>query len=121
MRRAKHIIEAYFDPNEGEPFKARLGRCYELAGRFASHNEHAVLIHGSIQGFGRPRIKHAWVEIDGGVWEPASGQLHDPDVFRAVFNPQEEKRYDHEQTLVASLREKHWGPWDGPPPRPRRS
>lgn len=81
MRRACQIIEAYVDPNEGEPFKARLGRCYELAGRFASHNEDAILVHGSIQGFGKPRLDHAWVEIDGGIWEPASGQLYQREVL----------------------------------------
>jgi hypothetical protein len=114
MVKSAHIIQEVVDTDSRIPFKKRLGRCYELAGRFASNNEGAILVHGSIEGFGKPRIGHAWVEVDGQVWEPASGKMWDPKVFDMFFSPEEEFRYDHEGVLVMSLRSSHWGPWDEP-------
>lgn len=70
-------------------------------------------MHGSIQGFGKPRIDHAWVEVDGQVWEPAGGQLLDRRVFDAIFNPVEEQWYDHNAVLSLSLERGTWGPWSG--------
>ena len=109
--RSRALIEALVNPDASVPFKKRLGRCYELAGRLATSNSEAVLVHGSIQGFGKPRIDHAWVEVDGQVWEPAGGQLWDRRVFDAIFNPVEEQRYDHNAVLSLSLEHGTWGPW----------
>lgn len=112
--RSAQIIQEVVDSDSGIPFKKRLGHCYELAGRFATNNQEATLVHGSIEGFGNPRIGHAWAEIDGKVWEPASGRIWDRVVFDGLFNPKEDFRYDNEGVLVMSLRHGHWGPWDGP-------
>lgn len=115
--KARDLIEALVNPNADEPFNKRLGRCYELAGRLASHNEDAVLVHGSIQGFGNPRIDHAWVELENGnVWEPASNQEWDRRVFNEMFNPRVNKKFDYESVLKANLQYSHWGPWDGTEP-----
>lgn len=109
---AATIIEAYEDPTKDTN---RLGRCYEIAGRFASHHDGVTLVHGSIQGFNNPRIDHAWVELpDGSVWEPASGHEWDRTVFDGIFRPQEKMRFNHMDTLVNSLKAGHWGPWDSP-------
>ena len=66
------------NPNENETMKARLGRCYELSGMLVLHNPGPgiTLVHGSIQGMGKPRIEHAWVELaDGSVWDLNSALL----------------------------------------------
>lgn len=93
-------------------FRVRLGRCYELAGRRAGFTAGAILVHGSIQGFGHPRIGHAWVVLPSGVvWEPILDQEIDADVFREFFSPEVEVTYEREEVLVLMLREMHWGPW----------
>lgn len=112
-------LSAFYNPNEKEPLKQRLGRCYELAGRLASNNDHATLIHGSIQGFGNPRIDHAWVEINGQIWEPCTNKLWEPQVFNVVWNPIENQRFSSEQVNIHILKEEHWGPWDGTVPSKR--
>lgn len=92
--------------------KSRLGLCYQLAGRYAAHHDDAVLVHGSIQGRGKPRIDHAWVKLaDGQIWEPVADVTLDPRVFDAVFNPIEDKTYTSEQVNLQTLRFQHWGPW----------
>lgn len=94
--------------------KERLGRCYELAGRFITNNV-GILVHGSIQGFDNPRIGHAWVELpDGNIWEPASAKIWPVEIFSAMFNPEVEQRYDEDETRIAMLRSRHWGPWVEP-------
>lgn len=109
------VLPAYDDPSGKLEFRQRLGRCYELAGRFASHHDGVALIHGSIQGFGNPRIDHAWVELpDGNVWEPASGQVWDRAVFDVLYHPKVGQRFSHMDVLVNLCRERHWGPWDAP-------
>ena len=106
------VEEDYHNPNEDEPFKKRLSRCYELAGRFASHNEGCKLVHGSIQGGNHPRIKHAWVELpNGDIWEPIGNQPWSKDAFERLYNAIPEKEFDTERTNVNILRNKHWGPW----------
>lgn len=102
-------IESMQDDNE---FNRRLGRCYELAGKYAAFNVDGTLVHGSIEGMGNPRIGHAWVELkDGTVWEPITDQIWDARVFQAFFNPKVEKRYSSKETNVITMNHKHWGPW----------
>lgn len=109
----KQYTEDYHNSDKDIPFKKRLGRCYELAGRFAMNNEGTALVHGSIEGFGNPRIGHAWVELENGkIWEPATGQEWDGDAFAGFFNPKLDEYYEHEELLKQVLRQKNWGPWE---------
>ena len=109
----KQYSEAFLDPDEKTPFKKRLGRCYELAGRFAMHNPGTALVHGSIQGFGNPRIDHAWVELGGKkIWEPASGKEWDSEIFAAVFKPKPHNWYETKELYAKAGTEGTWGPWD---------
>jgi hypothetical protein len=96
-----------------KPSNPRLGRCYELAGEFAlMGDEGVILVHGSIQGFGNPRLKHAWVELpNGSVWEPASNKEWDRQVFDRVFNPQADNKYDQLSVAKYCTQHEHWGPW----------
>ena len=64
----------------GIPFRERLGRCYELSGRYLMGTEGTTMVHGTIEGAGRPPIDHAWVVTkEGKVFEPASNHLYAPD------------------------------------------
>lgn len=94
--------------------RARLGRCYELAGRAAAFAELDVtLVHGTIEGFGNPRIGHAWLVLPGGdVWEPVSDEVWDAVVFDAVFDPGVVSEYGSGEVRVLMVRFGHWGPWD---------
>ena len=97
---------------------ARPGRCYELSGRYILNDAapDAVLVHGSIQGFGHPRIAHAWVEDgESGIWEPVTDEHYPPEVFAALFNPLREHTYTSCQTSLMALKTKHWGPWNASP------
>lgn len=105
--------EGSYNPNKDLSFQDRLGRCYELAGRYASANERDTLVHGSIQGLGNPRIQHAWVALENGnIWEPTTGEYWPKQAFEGLFHPQEDKHYGFEEALKNTLRYKHWGPWD---------
>jgi mRNA-degrading endonuclease RelE of RelBE toxin-antitoxin system len=104
------------DPGAELAFKDRLGKCYELAGRYATNNRGAVLVHGSIQGFDHPRIGHAWViDPDGEVFEPTSGLHWDPQVFESFYRPKEIERYDEAEARVLMFQSGHWGPWHQTP------
>jgi hypothetical protein len=104
------------NPDENEPMKARLGRCYELSGMLVLNNPGPgiTLVHGSIQGMGRPRIEHAWVELaDGSVWEPATNQCWERQRFDSFFSAQVAMRYDFTTAMRRAVHHEHWGPWTG--------
>lgn len=97
----------------------RLGRCYELAGIYVLEGDDGLtLVHGSIQGFGNPRLKHAWVELPSDcVWEPATNKKWSKRTFELVFNPVVDVKYDHPALARNTVLFEHWGPWDPAPQR----
>jgi len=103
------------NPHADVPHKQRLGRCYELAGELALQNSKTELIHGSIQGFGAPRLAHAWVVLpDESIWEPTTNKVWEKSIFYGFFNAIVRKRYDQQAFLRMLVRHEHWGPWDKP-------
>ena len=111
----EHHLTAFtlINPDASVPHKERLGCCYELAGSLAQHNPEVVLVHGSIQGMGAPRIGHAWAVLpDGSVWEPATNQMWKSSVFEAFFRPRVDKKYENQAMLRKIVRHEHWGPWE---------
>lgn len=105
--------------NLGDQFENRLGHCFYLAGREHmdrqfEKQEPTILHHGSIQGFGNPRISHAWLEHPetGEIWEPITNQKYDPFVFKHFFNAQTEHQYTWNQSSAHMQKFKHWGPWE---------
>lgn len=95
-----------------EKFRARLGLCYQLSGRYVMDDPETVLVHGSIQGFGNPRIGHAWVELPGGrVYDAVLDQEFSQVEHVAIFHPVVDRRYSHDETLVTMARTHNWGPW----------
>lgn len=92
--------------------RERLGRCYELAGRYVlEHPDADALVHGSIEGMGQPRIGHAWVEVVGGVWEPVTASVWSWTAFMAVFDPRMNDRWSNAAARDRMLRAGHFGPW----------
>lgn len=97
----------------GDDMESRLGRCYELSGKYVMDHSGTTLIHGSIQGFGHPRIGHAWaVTKSGDIWEPATNQTYPKPVFDAIFNPEVDSTYTHSEALKQMVQHETYGPWD---------
>lgn len=108
------------DPTSGA-FQDRLGRCYEIAGRYARENKGSFLVHGSIGHPGsrlkrepdQPPIGHAWaVDADGEVFEPISGKHFSWDAYRDLFGAVEWIRYPSDDVPLLMLKHRNWGPWD---------
>jgi len=103
---------SFINPDKNIPHKQRLGRCYELAGNFAFNNPSVVLVHGSIQGPGAPRIPHAWVSYREELfWEPTLNKFWDKATFYAFHNAIAYRRYDHESLVRLMVSSENWGPW----------
>jgi hypothetical protein len=102
------------DDEDDSTFEGRLGRCFQLSGRRAAWGADpgATLIHGTIKNFGLLPLAHGWVEhSNGNIHEPITDELYPKEIFHAIFNPVEEKRYNRDE-LMEKLREhQHWGPW----------
>ena len=103
-----------FQKTGDDSFEGRLGRCYELSGRYVAYEEpSATLVHGTIQGMGHPALGHAWAEMpNGDVWEPATNRLWPGPAFKGMFNPTVSRRYSHDEVMRHILDTEHWGPWD---------
>ena len=99
------------DPSFREPFNKRLGRCYEIAGRYASEHPNSILIHGSIEGMGFPRIGHAWVSVGPDIFEPATGHIMTKAEFGKWASPQIDDAYPYPDVLEKIVSSKNWGPW----------
>ena len=94
-----------------DSFRERLGRCYELAARYA-FDHGGTIVHGTIEAFGNPRIQHAWVELPGGrIYDAVAAQEFPKGDYEQLFDPRPEARFDPDEARIALLRNNHWGPW----------
>jgi hypothetical protein len=92
----------------------RVGRCYELAGRYVSENPEATLVHGRLVNpfaKGLKELDHAWVEEGNQIFDPVMDRWWPKDLYKAVFQAKEYQRYSHTDVLNSSLKHEHWGPW----------
>lgn len=93
----------------------RAGRCYELAGYallLGTAPAEAILVHGSIEGFGQPRIGHAWLQVaEDGIWEPMQGKLWHPLIWAAIAHPVVEVAYTKRELAEMVSETENWGPW----------
>lgn len=98
-----------------EAFNDRLGHCYMLAGGKVTTSPGWVLVHGSIQGMGKPRIGHAWaITPSGEVWDGVLDQTFSSREHEMLFSPIEYGRWTFTEAAATSVRFGHWGPWAGP-------
>ena len=96
-------------------FRSRLGKCYELSGRYVSEHPNAILVHGKIYNRwtkGYPSVDHAWVEEGNEVFDPVWGKRLPLFFYYELFNAEVHKKYSYEEVLKKMLREGNWGPWE---------
>ena len=94
-------------------FQKRLGLCYQLSGQYVMSHSGSSLVHGSIQGFGNPRIGHAWVITKAGnIWEPATNAIYSKQLFNGFFNAQENVVYSSTDAMSQMAETGTFGPWD---------
>lgn len=107
---ANALGASYYPANS--TFDDRIGKCYEMAARWVCDHPSAKLVHGSIEGMGKPRISHAWAESGGRVFDAVMGEWFDADVHRSMFNAIPEHTYTRAQVLDHVLESGNWGPWE---------
>lgn len=90
-----------------------MGRCYELnARKVAFEGMEGDLVQGSIQGFGNPRIGHAWVELDDGrVYDAVLDRYFTQEAWVAFASPVEDARFSRTEAMIQAAKTGHWGPW----------
>lgn len=110
----KHVLESI-------P-KSRLGRCYELSGRYVMDHSGTELIHGTITRQDGYTISHAWVEYEETVGQYKIKMTYDPvmdqelpwDAYERMLGAKIEKRYTKDQMIETMFKDKkpNWGPWE---------
>jgi 8-oxo-dGTP pyrophosphatase MutT (NUDIX family) len=108
-----------------EPKNPRLGKCYELAGRYVLHHQSAILVHGKLKNpfFDNtkylPYVEHAWVEENGKIFDLIPDRWWDKDIFNTIYQPKIYKTYNSHEVSANILKYNHWGPWNKQnPPKP---
>src|SRR6266536_2192116 len=116
---------------EGNRFRSRHGRCYELAGKWLLNEGDARgcrLVHGDLYGritvdpaTGRPWpdahvvkrawFDHAWIEHNGKIYEPNHNVwIEGADLLR-WGKRRVKHRYTRRQMARLLAKHGHWGPW----------
>lgn len=99
------------EPWRTAAFADRLGKCFEVAARYAWDNPDTELVHGSIQGFGLPRLDHAWVDTGSGIFDAVMGQHFGYEAWQGYANPVETDRFTYTELMANLVEYEHWGPW----------
>jgi hypothetical protein len=97
------------------PKNPRLGRCYELSGRYVSVHPNSVLVHGKVINpfvMGLPEVEHAWVEIGDEVFDPVMDMTWPKKVYEDFFHAQPKKKYSHDDVNRITDKTGKWGPWE---------
>jgi hypothetical protein len=92
----------------------RLGKCYELSGRYVSVHPHSILVHGTlINPFnkGHPVLDHAWVEIGNEIFDPVMDKTWPKQVYESLFKVKIEKKYTYDEVIKMMDTHSNWGPW----------
>lgn len=100
----------------------RLGRCYQLTGKFL-HDSYIILadedfriVHGYVSENGVV-FDHSWIEINGFLYDPV---FRDFEVVNAVKKARRRKaayKYTPRQANKFMISCGHWGPWEDLPER----
>ena len=97
-----------------DTFKERLGRCYELCGRYIMHHldDNIKLVHGTITnklGDGKT-IDHAWIEKGDDILDLISDKRYSKEVYNALFDYKVINIYNPRDALKLMCTQ-HYGPW----------
>ena len=109
MIKLKHLI------GESIPKNPRLGRCYELSGRYVSVHPKSVLVHGTLKNpfqKGLSVIEHAWIEIGDEIFDPVMDRTWPKNVYEDFFHAQPKKKYSHDDVNRITDKTGNWGPWN---------
>ena len=96
------------------------GDCYEAAYKFLTARGlgapgRYTLVHGNIAKLSQDHsVNHAWIEEGDIVHEVSKGrhlQFIKSDYYK-LHGVKNVRQYSHEEALIASLRTRHYGPWD---------
>jgi len=81
-------------------------RCYELAGKFILEHPEARIVHGTVNG----NIPHAWVEIDGLVYDGTCKGLFEHGGYYAVMDAKPVQVFGHQEFCEKLADSPVWGP-----------
>ena len=99
------------------------GDCFRYAGKRAVQ-EKSDLYHGLVTNpmSEDPPYWHAWVEIDGTIYDwqcmkaGCGGKYcqkgYPREVFYELFNPKNIKKYSNREAIRNMVQSGHWGPWE---------
>ena len=94
----------------------RLGLCYELSGRYVSHHQGSILVHGRLTnpfGAGHKELDHAWVILPNEeVFDPVMDKIWPKGVYEGLFKTKVHKKYTHDEVIRITSHTGHWGPWE---------
>jgi len=108
-----HIWEN--DEDEKEPIDKRLGRCYELSGKYVMHHDGWELVHGLLVNpfaSGHPKMEHAWVEKGNEVFDPVMHKIWPKDVYYSLFKVKVHKKFSQREVFQITDKTGNWGPWE---------
>ena len=92
--------------------RKRDGRCYELSFVGCREAPEWTLIHGEVIGPGGiGRMGHAWLELNGWVYDPVLDCAKTTDDYADVFCAFVFKRYTFMEANAEVCKTGHFGPW----------
>ena len=95
--------------------KSRIGKCYELSGKFQLDNNEWTLVHAMLNPqfgpFANCLYDHAFVEHEALVFDPVFAEFYPKDEYYACYRTGEANRHDYMSSARMITSEGHWGPW----------
>lgn len=98
--------------------RKRIARCYELSYEGCQLGREWTLVHGEVNG--RPhigRIGHAWLELDGWVYDVVGDEVMLGEAYILKFGAQSSQKYTFREAITELLKYGHYGPWSDEPAR----
>lgn len=93
----------------------RLGRCYELSGRYVIRHHGWTLVHGTLINpfiMGHPKLPHAWCEKGNEILDPVMNKIWPKDVYEGLFKAKIHKKFTQKEVLQLTDKHGNWGPWE---------
>jgi hypothetical protein len=97
--------------------RSRLGRCYELAGRYVFDDPRWSLVHGTAC-CADGRVWHAWLKFGDYIYDPVLDRSYSAHEYASTFDTEEDSTFTQREAAVTALKFGHWGPWVDERPRP---
>jgi hypothetical protein len=98
--------------------RKRDGRCFEIAYLSLMALPAGTpwrLVHGVANGHPGQRITHAWLSLDGKVWDPVLDKFFGRDEYFARYGAEPVEEFSRSEAATRSLEHNHFGPWSERP------